>query len=708
MDAQGDVGAPLPSLPTDNTALPQMRRPRELVHASKSKREKRFGVADPAAWEAIHRSLAQQQRLSSFQETDDSPKKRSRQSQLRQSDIPSRTSSQRHNLNRFARELEKYAEAAGAAGKLPVCTPTVSESKISYHTVKPLLAYRDELRAAGLAVTSHDQKEASTPKVKAQSPSRKTHPPATRRRPRGSRGELDGPVSKLSSRSSTSGSFVQFSSSGRRGSYPARTTPVPQSTVIWPAQKPEPKRLFPWLRRRRLSRKSLGHKKLQQDFHAIMYGPSSRSRSRTSETPRPDNELRIQVEEGPKTPAKPVKPLKSGITPKMAPCVALSTVECKQASRDDNVVPLAGQDTIPDQDNMPDPAEQIHMRASLQKKKATGKRTRNVPRPEETEAQAKKDTGKRRRNVPTREVIETIEEEKEPSQSHLDTWLRSPTPPRENQEEMIQTRATPPQSPITPLQDQESSVPYLPYPAKYASGTASSLERALNAVSQRLNKAEEKTGKGFRSRSHQPVLSPKTNHQLKHASPISKVSGLHHSHRLTPHKPAPGEKVIYVNRAMPPVEPAKMQSKPLPPKPLEGSPPRQPEKVVSESPRALPVIPRKPVPNRRLDEPMKGEHDRTKTLEDLDVFFDQDDACINNKDVLKGLQVAVRAAADDVFDAYIRQKTGLRIRRFLADLRAVDETELRALSSLPARARREEGRGIRIPRTELDLTNGKQ
>ncbi|KAG4219212.1 hypothetical protein PC116_g32308, partial [Phytophthora cactorum] len=48
---------------------------------------------------------------------------------------------------------------------------------------------------------------------------------------------------------------------------------------------------------------------------------------------------------------------------------------------------------------------------------------------------------------------------------------------------------------------------------------------------------------------------------------------------------------------------------------------------------------------------------------------------INDRDVIRGLQVAIHAAADNMYDALIREKTGLRIRRFLADLRAVGEMQ---------------------------------
>ncbi|OBR15272.1 hypothetical protein CH63R_00452 [Colletotrichum higginsianum IMI 349063] len=64
----------------------------------------------------------------------------------------------------------------------------------------------------------------------------------------------------------------------------------------------------------------------------------------------------------------------------------------------------------------------------------------------------------------------------------------------------------------------------------------------------------------------------------------------------------------------------------------------------------------------------------------LDTFRDddgsvpkgQDDKDIDDRDVLRGLNIAISAACDEEVDAWIRQKTGVRIRRFLADLKAFE------------------------------------
>ncbi|KAJ6445663.1 DNA oxidative demethylase ALKBH2 [Purpureocillium lavendulum] len=52
--------------------------------------------------------------------------------------------------------------------------------------------------------------------------------------------------------------------------------------------------------------------------------------------------------------------------------------------------------------------------------------------------------------------------------------------------------------------------------------------------------------------------------------------------------------------------------------------------------------------------------------------MDFDDGDIEDRDVLRGLHVAASAACDEEVDAFVRNRTGLRIRRFLADLMALE------------------------------------
>ncbi|KAK6088282.1 hypothetical protein SCUP234_00770 [Seiridium cupressi] len=111
---------------------------------------------------------------------------------------------------------------------------------------------------------------------------------------------------------------------------------------------------------------------------------------------------------------------------------------------------------------------------------------------------------------------------------------------------------------------------------------------------------------------------------------------------------------------------------------LETKEQSRPTKYVAETPAAA-----------------KGtQSDLQRTLNDLDVFFDTDDAMIDDRDVLQGLQVAVKAAADDIYDALIHDKTGLRIRRFLADLKSIDIMNAELAASQPTRQRHTERKRV--------------
>ncbi|KAG6215734.1 hypothetical protein E4U34_005497 [Claviceps purpurea] len=61
---------------------------------------------------------------------------------------------------------------------------------------------------------------------------------------------------------------------------------------------------------------------------------------------------------------------------------------------------------------------------------------------------------------------------------------------------------------------------------------------------------------------------------------------------------------------------------------------------------------------------IKGSPDST------DIDFD--DAEISDRDVLRGLHVATSAACNEEIDAFVRNRTGLRVRRFLADLMVLE------------------------------------
>ncbi|KAK0733929.1 hypothetical protein B0T26DRAFT_745905 [Lasiosphaeria miniovina] len=79
----------------------------------------------------------------------------------------------------------------------------------------------------------------------------------------------------------------------------------------------------------------------------------------------------------------------------------------------------------------------------------------------------------------------------------------------------------------------------------------------------------------------------------------------------------------------------------------------------------------------------------------------QDDRDIADKDILKGLKIICAASADPDLDNWIRCKTGLRLRRFLADLKTFDtlsEEGKSAVDEQRARRRRAERRRLQAER----------
>ncbi|KAH8788317.1 hypothetical protein F5883DRAFT_514057 [Diaporthe sp. PMI_573] len=65
------------------------------------------------------------------------------------------------------------------------------------------------------------------------------------------------------------------------------------------------------------------------------------------------------------------------------------------------------------------------------------------------------------------------------------------------------------------------------------------------------------------------------------------------------------------------------------------------------------------------------------------------DRDIDDRDVLLGLKMAICAACDEDLDAWIRDRTGLRLRRFLADLKAFEAVSKDRKPRAPKAPRRE-------------------
>ncbi|OTB05930.1 hypothetical protein M426DRAFT_21365 [Hypoxylon sp. CI-4A] len=592
-------------------------------------REKRYGLADPVVWDAINRSLEQQRRLSSMV----IPEEVLAEYPV-ELEVPERTSSQRKALNRFTRQLEKYADASKAAGGVPIMTPTISDSRVSYHTVQPLLKYQGEFNAAGLAVTSAEQSRKSPIKPR-DSRVPINHTPRAMALPVRINGDLDGQDDAVSEQlSSSSGTFVDFTPIG----VPIESLPVSKSKAKR-AVPPRGKRtILPWLKKKSPAEEIRDTRRASQQL------------------PRPTKDNKAQNR------AKHIDPHSSQgyrkpLVPKDSPSQGPETS-----------TPVAHQ---PRPSKAPaDAISEKPSRSSLAKGKQVATGLRPLPvisqaEPEISPRQSVMHTGLRKRDMAMSRLPrpETIEEEKENLPIHHGQETVQIYPPPNPEDALVPLTMTHQRPPDESPQTTPSTIPSLPYTAQYASVRPSSLERALNEVSEQLEKMEQ-ADTACRFCTRPPTA---TEQAIQEKSPTVQQ----HSNRKTSvaslsRRPGLDEEFIFVDRKMPPLKSPERKTKKLP------APPPPPPRPTRDAPG--------PPPKQPLPSPPKGKRVRAvpqteAILKDLDVFFDYDDADINDRDVIKGLQVAIHAAADNAYDAWIRDKTGLRIRRFLADLRAVGEVE---------------------------------
>ncbi|KAI0114024.1 hypothetical protein GGR51DRAFT_505268 [Nemania sp. FL0031] len=633
------------------------------------KREKRFGVADPLAWDVLNRSLSQQRRLSSLISQDGLIVMPTAQSAKKTPDGVSRTSSQRRALNRFARELEKYADVAGTV--VPVITPTISESKVSLHTVKPLVPYKDEFLAAGLAVTSTEQNRNGKAHAHVSTQDNRSHKHLNR--PLQTRKKLDPPVDGPPSGASASTpctsleSYVEFSPpSGHMLHAVESLVPRKANTKSRHCQHTR-RRLLSWFLKKPTSKvcTANGHHppvRIQhvkggqikpRDLsvtHHQHHGIQHRSHRPTMQS-IPETQLRPR-------PALPAK----YVTPKKEPYIALINDYYEPG----------------DQGHHPE-QEGGHSHSLVDAKQSLGR----------FGLQGKRDITRGVLPQPYPEPIETIDEETEISTHPVGDNVQNYRPDRLDQKELPSITQCARQGPdAVSSVTHESLAPSLPFAARLAVSTSSSLQRALDDACQKLDSEERKGCNPPEQENAKPELPPLPRQESRHST----------SHHTLPRKPRSTEQFIYVKRNMPTVETLPLTSKPLPPEPgpaTQAAPKKRSDAELSQPSRKVPPPP--PPPRALTGKRKNAVAELAKAeemLKDLDVFLsDYDDADIQDRDVIKGLQVAIHAAADDLYDRYIRHKTGLRIRRFLADLKSFEN--ISELSSTDQQAREKSTKGKR-------------
>ncbi|KAI1333150.1 hypothetical protein F5Y16DRAFT_414903 [Xylariaceae sp. FL0255] len=626
----------------------------ELLDSKTSKREKRFGLVDPAAWRKINQSLLQQERLSAIVENRNAT---APSVPHHEPDVtpPSRTSSQCRALKHFTRELEKYAEISGAAGRAPIITPTISDSKASFHTVKPLVPYRDQFQAAGLAVTSKDQQQrtvrTSSLLLKDYSRTQPQHRCRPRQVNRGLNGHDDGTASGRSGSSShdSSGTYLLFSSPSGSMMPPS----VPQKSKKMKRHGLHAKqRLLPWFLNKPSNQKS--SRPLKNPPFRVHHVKGGRVRPRNlplpmyyhkrvqrrSHTPKMQTIPEVQYTLSPALPTK-------FVTPKKDPSLGIPPAQFEQKIR------------------------------CLQEGSRNGHcpRTMNAQRSLE-KSQGNSELTKPLLSVPCKASIQANQQPMEPLQLSAIHNSRNHCMHPEKQKDDLQSLACHyKRSEIMPSHPSKLTAPC---PSLATDCTWSSLQQPLDTTGRRLNEDGRHTQIPSEHKIAGCIQPKNLEHELP--KPREQVSHYRISEHALPRRHQKEESFIFVNRALPPLRKCDPNSKPLPPKPLLEHPPEA-QVSSNEEPRVVqsqrtfaapsPAVPPK-FSERRKDavaELCKAE----AMLKDLDDYLrDHDDAEIKDRDVIKGLEVAIRAAADDVYDSYMRHKTGLRIRRFLADLRSFE------------------------------------
>lgn len=220
-----------------------------LQSENRSQAVQQSPILDSSVEGSLHRNLSQQNRLSCIVTPG---KALSRQV----SDTPPSENRQRRTLSRFTKELERYCVAASTNGSapLPPSTPTVSESPTTLDTVTELLPYHKQFKLAGLAVTSREQMPQISESVHPELPARhigrlKNHNVSTV--------QIDGSTATPSDQASVSPEPAARAVSEK--THTGTSVPQPTAQTTQPHPRPITKPLLPWLLKQNPSLASTVH-----------------------------------------------------------------------------------------------------------------------------------------------------------------------------------------------------------------------------------------------------------------------------------------------------------------------------------------------------------------------------------------------------------------------------------------------------------------
>ena len=600
----------------------------------------RLHLGDPVALESVRRSLSQQNRLSHLvplpPESQASGSSVSHTRKIRLTSLaptpeddeicfqdmqaPSRSSSRRQELDRFARQLEKFALITNSQGRPPLLTPTVSATPNSLNTIQELLPFREEFLAAGLAVTSNDQK-------------------SPRKAAEGERAQfslaLDGDAKSLASgecsssaKESSDDTMIHFREPDPLAL--ALADELPQKSK----RKGASRKILPWLRKKESCNPLPGA--------TVASAPAVTRKS--SSSPSTAQHLREKP-----LPWRPCSPQRSGGSPGFhgrhdeGPTGPLrrqadSTTRgyaTKQVGARDRPLPPPPQREVPRSPLLElsfssNPSPEAPQMERVGWAEREDKRLPSLPAAMTTQfiSTPTKISRSARRGRPM-----TIQEETEPSPEKEKTPIRLF---RHSSEDEVEKRAQHKEN----EQDQMAGSPGLELPEtwRYAVATPSSFEKALDEVVRKLDDMEERDSTPTDKKSE-----PRMKRLSSKATPAEK---LQHAVELRRQRLS-GQANGLAN---------------------EGSP--------------VPALAKQKTTPRGVD----------------DITVDREDRDINDRDVLKGLKVAISAACDEDLDAWIRCRTGLRLRRFLADLKTFENLKQEDTLGTDKTPRRQEaGRRKEIP-----------
>lgn len=574
------------------------------------------------------------------------------------------TREQSKNLARFTKQLERYSSAVNAQGnpELPLVTPTVSDSPTTLDTVTELLPYHKQFRAAGLAVTSREQ----MPRIPEST--------AQRRTVANNRGGRDQPVEYVQVDGSTVTPSEQESVPGEpvavssHESEAGSSGPQIQQQSSNKAGTPINKALLPWLRKTGgpTTVKSHGTKKFSVDhIHPSeataaepyltpsdklgiidAYFDSPRPAISQSKQPKPNNTSSSsssphRVSSPVNTPRRKEPPTERQPIPWRSP---------RRHMKDTSQWPTAG---VLIHDNSPSPED--HENVGIKVLAGTQERP-PVPAKDPTPGQSRPPMMSERVRKSAESGHGPPIPPKVPHPKHsipglADNFEEKPaTPPKDLPAPPSQSQVTSrhhtgqslckPWSRVTILR-RKSHAKLSPVPAtiqEETEATAAQPGKTNDPNPQDTNTAPQLpdtwTGAIGRSYSFEKALD----------AVIQKLDDMDERRKY--------EKKIELEAAQQAAQQAAAE--------LQAS-----QELVSNY-----GSPSGPHSRRQTEGKVgsPGEAPSSATNESA-AHLDRD---IDDRDILLGLKMAICAACDEDLDAWIRDRTGLRLRRFLADLKAFD------------------------------------